>query len=130
MYLPRKPWQSPKLLTTFWSHILDILDKHENIQFALTWCPGHFDIEGNEQADSLAKSSSRMYHRNTDYKSLSYISSLHKCEIGKEWTHRWTNQPPTLCSKFHVTNHIPLSMRPTKRFITLDRCMFSHTLQC
>src|SRR5258708_28762117 len=76
MYLPRKPWKSPKLLTTFWSHILDILDKHENIQFALTWCPGHFDIEGNEQADSLAKSSSRMYHRNTDYKSLSYISSL------------------------------------------------------
>ena len=126
------PGKAQSCSTTFWSHILDILDKHENIQFALTWCPGHFNIKGNEWADSLAKSSSRMrmYHRNTDYKSLSYISSLHKCKIGKEWTHRWTNQPSTLCSKFHVANHIPPSTKPTKRFITLDRHTFSLTLQC
>ena len=71
-----------------------------------------------------------MHHLNTDYKSLSYIGSLHKREIGKEWTHRWTNQPSTLCSKFHTANHIPLSTKPTKRLITLDRCTFSRTLQC
>ncbi len=33
---------------TFCKHILDILDTHEDTQFALTWCPGHFNIEGNE----------------------------------------------------------------------------------
>src|SRR5258708_14693330 len=124
------PGKAQSCSTTFQSHILDILDKHKNIQFALTWCPGHFDFEGNERADSLAKSGSRMYHRNTDYKSLSYISSIHKRNICEEWTHRWTNQPSTLCSKFHVTNRIPLSMRPTKRVITLDRHTFSQTLQC
>ncbi len=42
------PGKAQSCSTTFWSHILDILDKHENIQFALTWCPGHFDIKGNE----------------------------------------------------------------------------------
>jgi len=65
-----------------------------------------------------------------DYKSLSYIGSLHKREIGEEWTHRWTNQPSTLRSKFHVANRIPPSTKPTKRLITLDRCTFSRTLQC
>ncbi len=34
--------------TAFHKHVLDILDQHENTQFALTWCPGHFNIEGNE----------------------------------------------------------------------------------
>src|SRR5258708_67804 len=33
---------------TFHKHILNILDQHENTQFALTCCPGHFNIEGNE----------------------------------------------------------------------------------
>src|SRR5258705_9615773 len=69
-----------------------------------------------------------MYHKNSDYKSLLYISSLHKHEIGEEWTHRWTNQLSTLCSKFHIANCIPPSTKPTKRFITLDRCTFSWTL--
>ena len=30
------------------------------------------------------------------------------------WTHRWTNQPSTLRSKFHIANHIPLSTKPMK----------------
>src|SRR5260221_7690388 len=74
------PGKAQSCSTTFRKLILDILDKHKNIQFALTWCPGHFDIEGNKQADHLAKSGSCMHHLNTDYKSLSYIESLHKCE--------------------------------------------------
>ena len=32
----------------FHKHILAILDQHINMQLALTWCPGHFNIEGNE----------------------------------------------------------------------------------
>ncbi len=124
------PGKAQSCSTTFRKHILNILNTHEDTQFALTWCPGHFDIEGNERADHLAKSGSRMYHKNSDYKSLSYISSLHKREIGEEWTHRWTNQPSTLRSKFHIANRIPPSTKPTKRFITLDRRTFSRTLQC
>ena len=45
------PGKGQSCSTTFQKLILEILNKHENIQFALTWCPGHFNIEGNEQAD-------------------------------------------------------------------------------
>jgi len=114
---------------TFRNHILDILDQQESLQFAFTWCPGDLDIEGNEEAD-LAKSGSHITHKKPDYKSLSYVGSLHKCEIGEEWRHRWTNQNSTLRSKFHVANCIPPSTKPTDRFVRLDRRTFSHTLQC
>ena len=115
---------------TFHEHILAILDQHENMQLALTWCPGHFDIEGNERADYLAKSGSRSHQKIPDYKSLSYIGSLNKHEIGEEWVHRWANHPSTLRSKFHIANRIPPSTKPTTRFIKLDRRTFSRTLQC
>ena len=105
----------------FRKNILDLLDRYEHIQFAFTWCPGHFDIEGNETADQLAKSGSRMTQNNIVHKSLSYLGGLHKQEIGKEWQHRWTNHHTTLWSKFHVTNRIPPSTKPTKRFTMLDR---------
>src|SRR5258708_2187078 len=47
---------------TFHKNIIDILDQHENLQFAFTWCPGHFDIKGNERVDHLAKSGSCLTH--------------------------------------------------------------------
>src|SRR5258708_169523 len=90
------PGKAQSCLITFCKHILNILDQHKNMQFAITWCPGHFDIEGNEWADHLAKSGSCSQHKKPDYKSTSYIGSPHKCEIGEEWTHRWTNQLSTL----------------------------------
>ena len=52
------PGKAQKCSDTFRKHIIDILDSHENVQFAFTWCPGHLDIEGNERADYLAKSGS------------------------------------------------------------------------
>jgi len=33
---------------TFRWIILNLLDHNENLHITLTWCPGHFDIEGNE----------------------------------------------------------------------------------
>ena len=42
------PGKAQGSLITFSKHVLNILDQHKNTQFALTWCPGHFDIEGNE----------------------------------------------------------------------------------
>src|SRR5258708_3371168 len=52
------PGKAQKCSNTFQKHILNILDQHENIQFAFTWCPGHFDIKGNKRADQLVKSGS------------------------------------------------------------------------
>src|SRR6266436_1435519 len=43
------PGKAQKCSDTFRKHIIDILDQHTNIQLAFTWCPGHFDIEGNER---------------------------------------------------------------------------------
>src|SRR5258708_9034487 len=81
---------------TFHKHILDLLDQYENICFAFTWCPGHFDIEGNKRADKLAKFSSHMPNNTPVYKTLLYLGTLHKCEIGEEWQHRWTIHQSTL----------------------------------
>ena len=81
---------------TFHNNILNLLDQNENLHITLTWCPGHLDIEGNKRADELAKSGSFLIPKNPIYKSLSYIGSLHKCEISEEWLHRWTNSYTTL----------------------------------
>ena len=35
--------------------ILEALDWDKDLKITVTWCPGHFDIEGNERADTLAK---------------------------------------------------------------------------
>src|SRR5258708_3403502 len=124
------PGKAQKCSDTFRKHIIDILDQHTNVQFAFTWCPGHFDIEGNERADRLAKSGSRLTHEIPAYKSLSYVGSLQKREIGEEWRHRWSNHDSTLRSNFHVANRIPPSTKPTARLTRLDRRTFSRTLQC
>ena len=92
--------------------------------------PRTFDIDGNEKADKLAKSGSYLTPMKPNYKSLSYLGSLHKHKIGEEWRHRWANNYTTLCSKFHIANHIPPTTHPTNRFLTLDQCMFSWTIQC
>src|SRR5258708_26149070 len=83
-----------------------------------------------KSAGLWANSVSRGTGHYTIYKSLSYIGSLHKCKIGEEWRHRWTNQHTTLCSNFHVANHIPLSTKPIVRLMKLDHHTFSWTLQC
>ncbi len=124
------PGKAQTCSLNFWRNIINILDKHANVHFALTWCPGHFDIDGNEKADKLAKSGSYLTPMKPNYKSLSYLGSLHKHKIGEEWRHRWANNYTTLCSKFHITNHIPPTTHPMNRFLTLDQCTFSQTIQC
>ncbi len=114
----------------FHRNILNLLDQHENLHIALMWCPGHFDIEGNERADELAKSGSHLTPMKPNYKSLLYIGSLQKREISEVWLHRWMNNHTTLRSKFHIANRIPPHMKPTDRFIKLDHRMFSRTMQC
>ena len=57
----------------FHRHILDLLDKHKELRIALMWCPGHFDLEGNERANELAKSGSHLTPKYPNYKSLSYL---------------------------------------------------------
>src|SRR5258708_445184 len=66
------PGKAQKCSDTFHKHIIDILDQHTNVQFVFTWCPGHFDIEGNERADQLTKPGSRLTHKIPYYKSLYY----------------------------------------------------------
>ena len=124
------PGKAQSSLLTFCKHILELLDKHVDLHIALMWCPGHFDIEGNERADKLAKSGSHLIPKHPNYKSLLYLGSRNKHNIGKEWLHRWTNSHMTLRSKFHITNCIPPHTRPTDRFVRLDHCTFSRILQC
>ena len=82
------PGNAQKCSDTFHKNIINILDQHTNVQFTFTWSPGHFDIKGNERVDQLAKSGSWLTHKLPAYKSLSYVGSLQKQEIGEEWRHR------------------------------------------
>src|SRR5260370_38377957 len=80
--------------------------------------------------NKLAKLGSYLTPKYPNYKSLSYIGSLHKCERGEEWRYRWTNNHTTLHSKFHIANHIPPTTHPTNRLLSFDCYMFSQTIQC
>src|SRR5260370_13847922 len=73
-----RPGKAQTSSMNFRRHILALLDKHKELHIALTWCPGHFDLEGKERANELAKSASHLTPKHPNYKSLSYLGSLHK----------------------------------------------------
>ena len=75
----------------FRKRILETLDSNKNLKIAITWSPGHLDIEGNERADSLAKSGAHNRPNYPSYRSISYLGSAQKCGIEEEWKQRWTN---------------------------------------
>ena len=113
----------------FRKQILKALDFNKDLHIAITWCPGHFDVEGNERADNLAKCGAHTCPINLSYRSLS-IGSVQKCKIREEWRCRWTISQSSLWSNFHVADHIPPTTKPTKRMRTLNQLTFSRTIQC
>ena len=71
--------------------ILRALDYNQDLKIAITWCPGHFNIEGNKRADTLAKCGAYNRPTNPSYRSISFIGSEHKHGTEEEWKQRWTN---------------------------------------
>ena len=110
--------------------ICDILNSNEESKVAISWCPRHQGIIGNEEADNLAKSGSKLNPDRPNYKTQAYVVALHKQELLEAWKHRWLNtlNPPSMW--FQPANRIPLSLKPTERFLSMDRKTFSRLMQC
>ena len=114
----------------FRKNISKILNKTKRIRIAISWCPGHARIIGNNKADKLAKSGALKQPLDPDYKSQAYIAMLHKQELLEAWRHRWTNTPNPPSSGFQPTNQLPPTLQPTERFRSTDQRTFSRLVQC
>jgi len=107
-----------------------ILCTNTETKIAISWCPGHSSIIGNEEADKLAKSALLLNPMNPNYRTQAFVGTLHKRELLEEWRFRWMNTPNPIRSGFHPANRIPPTLKPTERFNQTDCQMFSRLIQC
>ena len=62
----------------FRQEIFNILNADKEARVAISWCPGHQGITGNEEADKLAKLGSKLPSVRPNFKTQAYITALHK----------------------------------------------------
>ena len=64
--------------------------KNKDIQLHISWVPGHSDVEGNEQADKLAKEGTTLQDNTREaYISLAYLGRMVKNQRFQEWQEQW-----------------------------------------
>src|SRR5258708_2801435 len=114
----------------FRKEICEILNADDEAVVAISWCPGHHGIIGNEEADKVAKSGAKLQPERPNYKTQAYIAALHKREMLEAWRYRWSNTPNPPRAWFQPANIIPPTLKPTERFLTTDRKTFSRLIQC
>src|SRR5260221_8051201 len=61
--------------------ICNILNADEEVMVAISWCPGHQGIRGNEPADKLANSGLKLHPEEPNYKTQPHVTATHKCEM-------------------------------------------------
>ncbi len=72
----------------FRKEICNILNADEEVMVAISWCPGHQGIRGNEPADKLANSGLKLHPEEPNYKTQPHVTATHKCEMLEAWQHR------------------------------------------
>ena len=124
-----KPGKAQQCSTCFRDAVLDILDRDDVITVSIKWAPGHHDIEGNEQADSLAKEGSFSVPDDPNWHSISFTGSLATRHLQKAWTDQWIARERSIRSDFTLADRIPPQLRPTTRLSELSRPIFSRVFQ-
>jgi ribonuclease HI len=114
----------------FRTTIHHILDAYPDMRVNIEWVPGHQNITGNETADQLAKQGAMKTPDNPHYSSAAFDINARRQHTREQWIHRWQSRPITHRSDFHTADRIPPTTRPTRRFKTLDRKLFSRSIQC
>ncbi len=102
-----------------------ILDEHTDTKMAISWCPSHMGLPGNERANHLAKSGAKKCSITPLPKTITHIVRQHKAELRETWTFQWTNTPSNLKSGFHAVNKNPPKTIPSDSFQMLDQKTFS-----
>src|SRR5258708_39954120 len=74
----------------FRKEICEILNADDKAIMAISWCPGHHGIIGNEEVDKLAKLGAKLQPEQPNYKTQAYIVALHKCKMLEAWRYRWS----------------------------------------
>ena len=61
-----------------------------NVEVVLQWIPGHSRVQGNESADSLAKTGASLPQPDVP-DSMDTVKKMIKSNLKEEWLENWTN---------------------------------------
>ena len=68
----RAPGKAQAHLRAFRRMIRKILKEQDNIRIAISWCPGHSGISGNDTADALTKSGAHLTLSNPEHETQAF----------------------------------------------------------
>ena len=90
--------------------LLDTIDKvsreHPQLRIIITWIPGHYEIEGNERADTEAKKAATDPTLSAPFKYNSLKSARVrniKADIKDQWQKEWKGDIRTTTTLRHIT---------------------------
>jgi len=115
---------------SFHKHVRKNLETHPGLSIAVSWCPSHCDIPGNERADLLAKEATSLNCQIPFGTTWSNAKRRTKAATKKIWVREWRNTPKI--GRFAIANRLEPSLNPTKHFQNLkeNREVFGRLVQC
>lgn len=125
-----QPSSAQYYMLSFHNYIRPLLTNNANLSIAVSWCPSHCDILGNERADELAKEATSLESQASFSTTQSNTKRRSKRAALLLWQQEWKATPKY--GRFAIANRIPPSLKPTKHFLALKRSheVLGRVLQC
>ncbi|KNZ73242.1 hypothetical protein J132_08010 [Termitomyces sp. J132] len=109
------------------THSVDkYLEESDERTISIEWCPGHEDVEGNEQADAEAKKGAEI--QTQDYVMMTNAKRRAKERALEGWRNEWQKTPPT--GGFAVANRLPPRWKLREHVTDTPREVFGRMTQC